>query len=91
MRKKSNYFEKGKIETWIERLLNDRYASKARSKEKNCENGVKSVTGTGRAFEGKDKWEKSECIDKAENKLEEDSWRNMEGNPKYTGGLLKVY
>lgn len=54
MRKKSNYFEKGKIKTWIERLLNYRYASKTRSKGKNLENSVKSITGTGRAFEGKE-------------------------------------
>lgn len=90
MRKKSNYFEKRKIKTWIERLLNYRYASQNWSKE-NCENSIKSISRHVQGFSGKGALRKNEFIDKAENRLQEDSWRNMEGNAKYTGALLKVH
>lgn len=53
MRKKSNYFEKGKIKTWIERLLNYRYASQHRTKEKIVRTVSKVSAGMCRAFEGK--------------------------------------
>lgn len=73
MRKKSNYFEKGKTKTWIERLLNYRYASQHRTKEKIVRTVSKVSAGMCRAFEGKKQREKSECIGKAENRLLEDS------------------
>lgn len=53
MRKKSNYFEKGKIKTRIERLFNYRYASQDRSKEKIVRTVSKVSAGMCRAFEGK--------------------------------------
>lgn len=54
MTKKSNYFEKEKIKTWIERLLfNYRYASQDRRKEKIVRTVSKVSAGMCRAFEGK--------------------------------------
>lgn len=53
MTKKSNYFEKEKIKTRIERLFNYRYASQDRRKEKIVRTVSKVSAGMCRAFEGK--------------------------------------
>lgn len=79
MRKKSNYFEKRKIKTWIERLLITGMQVKTEAR-KIVRTVSKVSAGMCRAFQGKEHWEKMNLLIRQKidyRKTAEGTWREM--------------